>query len=100
MQKENKLPEYLTMGELYKELFFFRLTRHQIPGYFIGLERSENAENRFVSHVYNGLYDGPMVPMCARGYNRGKDSFSIFRNNLGRGICKVCLKNTLKKINA
>ena len=71
----------------------------RLPGYILGLERGYEAEKRFVSHIYKGQYDNLEKPMCKRGWNRDEGTaFSIWRNNIGRGICKNCLKNTLKEI--
>lgn len=93
------LPKIETLGRLHNALFMFKLTRHNSVGYILGLDRSPNAESRFVAHIYKGQYDDIEKPMCKRGYNRGKTGFSIFRNNYGKGICKTCLKNTLKELN-
>jgi len=69
-----------------------------MDGYIIGLIREENAASRYVSHIYKGTFNDPGDPMCKKGWNRGS-YYSIWRNNLGKNICKVCLKNTLKEIN-
>jgi hypothetical protein len=64
----------------------------EVPdGYILGLVREPKARDRFVSHLYKGTFADPGLPMCKLGWNRG-DSYSILRNNIGKGICKVCLR--------
>lgn len=61
-------------------------------GYIFGLGRDEPKPKK--AHVYEGTFDEPGNPMCARGWNRddGND-YSIWRNNIGEdGICGVCLR--------
>lgn len=80
--------------ELQRKLFY-----NKMEGYILGLDRSPNAEYRFVSHIYKGTFHNPEKPMCKKGWNRDDGTgFSIWRNNLGLGICKICLKNTLKAL--
>lgn len=74
---------------------YARLLNHNMPGFIIGLDRSANAGTRFVSHIYRGSFSNPGDPMCPRGWNR-EDGYSIWRNNLGRGICKTCLRAVAK----
>lgn len=73
------------------------LFKMEAEGFIIGLERSPGAENKKVSHIYRGTFSEPGEPMCPLGYNRGKDSYSIWRNNIGLGICRRCLKNAAKQ---
>ena len=81
-----------------REEIFARLVNHNMPGFIIGLDRSPKAAQRFVSHVYRGTFDDPGNPMCSRGWNRdGGNGYSIWRNNLGRDICKSCLKAVEKE---
>lgn len=60
--------------------------------YIEGLDR--NDMHTVVSHLYKGDYDGEMIPMCLRGWNRSDgEGFSIFRNNTSdKGTCKICLR--------
>ena len=77
-----------------------KLIKCEMDGYIIGLDRSYNSDKIVVSHIYKGTFDEPEKPMCKKGWNRNNGTgFSIWRNNLGLGICKTCLKNTLKEIN-
>lgn len=96
--KDKPLPKIETIGQLHNAMFKMELTRYNSIGYVLGLERTPYAENRFMSHIYKGQFDELEKPMCSRGWNRGKDSFSIWRNNIGKGICRNCLKNTLKDL--
>ena len=84
-----------------KDELIKKLIDNEMPHYILGLDRSYGAEFRFVSHIYYGKNDKmfPEKPMCKKGWNRdnGK-SFSIWRNNLGKNICKTCIKNTLKQL--
>jgi hypothetical protein len=64
-------------------------------GYIAGLSREPDAE-RLVSHLYKGDHAKPGLPMCRRGWNRdGGTSYSIWRGQQGRGICKVCYRRAL-----
>jgi len=75
------------------------LLRGEIPGYIIGLERTPGAENRFMSHIYEGSFDDPGDPLCPKGWNRDNGKgYSIWRNNLGRGICRNCMKKLTKSL--
>jgi hypothetical protein len=77
---------------------FIKLVEHAMPGYIIGLERTPGAQQRFVSHIYRGTFADPGDPMCPKGWNRdGGESYSIWRNNLGRDICKNCLRAVEKE---
>lgn len=60
--------------------------------YILGLDRVERSEYKS-SHIYKGNFSEIEKAMCSRASN------SIWRNNLGNGICKICLKNTLKEYN-
>lgn len=74
-----------------------RLAAVRIVGraYVIGLDRNEQGS---VAHLYRGTFQRVGNPMCRRGWNRSNGfGWSIFRNCLGRGICKVCLRRALKK---
>lgn len=75
----------------------YKLIDNDLPGYLIGLERTPGSEYNKVSHIYKGEFNNIEKPMCKRGYNRA-DGFSIWRNNLGKWICRTCLKNTLKDL--
>jgi hypothetical protein len=78
---------------------FTRLLNHDMPGYIIGLDRSPNAAIRFVSHIYRGTFSDPGDPMCPRGWNRDEgNGYSIWRNNLGRDICRSCLRAVAKEL--
>ncbi len=90
--KEEPLPKVKDINHLHNLLFTRELTRHSMSGYLLGLDRSR-ANEHLMSHIYKGEYDGPMEGMCS------KAPYSIFRNNLTRGICRTCLKNTMKDIN-
>lgn len=62
-------------------------------GFISGLERTPGADMRFVAHLYEGPYHDPGLPMCSRGWNRDAGtSYSIWRNNLGKGVCKTCTR--------
>lgn len=55
-----------------------------------GMDRCTRGD-RLVTHLYDGTFTNPGLPMCKRGWNRGADGYSIFRNNISRrGVCKVC----------
>lgn len=69
-----------------------QLFKNEAEGFILGLERSYNSENKHVSHIYQGTFSEPGAPMCPKGYNRGTDGYSIWRNNIGLGICRRCLK--------
>ncbi len=96
LTKEFPLPVVKDIGHLYNLLFSMELTRHSMVGYVLGLDRSRNNEH-LVSHIYKGEYDELEKGMCPRAYDK-YGGFSIFRNNITRGICRTCLKNTLKDI--
>lgn len=77
-----------------------KLILGEMDNFILGLDRSPNAHKRFVSHIYRGTFSNPGNPMCKRGWNRGKDGYSIWRNNIGlRGVCSICLKAVDKEIN-
>ena len=64
--------------------------------YVTGQDRNEP---RAVAHLYRGTFQRVGNPMCHRGWNRLNGfGWSIFRNNLGSGICKVCLRRALKRL--
>lgn len=61
-------------------------------GYITGLVRDPGCENK-LSHLYKGDFADPGMPMCRYGWNRDDgESYSIFRGNIGRGICKICMR--------
>ena len=66
-------------------------------GYITGQLRDNSPKAlRKVTHLYEGTFGDPGLPMCKRGWNRG-DSYSIWRNNVSpAGICKVCLRRAQK----
>ena len=72
-----------------EEELFRKLLDFSMPNYLIGLNR---LNERAVSHIYKGTMGNIKKAMC------NKVPSSIWRNNLGSGICKTCLKNTLKDI--
>lgn len=81
-------------GRVYGLLF-----QAKMPGYILGLERTPGAENRFMSHIYQGTFSEPGDPLCPKGWNRDNgESYSIWRNNLGRGICGNCMRKLLKEL--
>jgi hypothetical protein len=53
-------------------------------------------EPRAVYHWYDGNFDDPGNPLCIYGWNRGGDSYSIFRNNPSGSECKICAKRKAK----
>ena len=61
-------------------------------GYILGLGR--DYPHPKVSHLYEGPYHDPGLPMCRYGWNRDeRSSYSIWRGNIGKdGVCSVCLK--------
>lgn len=62
-------------------------------GYIYGLVRDPIETNFHVAHLYKGTFSDPGDPMCKRGWNRGINGYSIWRNVLGNiGICKICLR--------
>lgn len=73
--------------------------------YITGMFRGDNGRN-IVSHLYYGVYSGPMTPMCSGGWQRkyfnskGKLidwEFSIFRGNVSpKGTCKICERRAEK----
>jgi hypothetical protein len=64
--------------------------------YVSGQDRNEPDA---VAHLYRGTFRKFGSPMCRRGWNRlGGHGYSIFRNNLGGGLCKVCLRRARAKL--
>lgn len=64
--------------------------------YVPGEDRNEPGT---VAHLYRGTFRRVGNPMCQRGWNRLNGfGWSIFRNCLGAGICKICLRRALKKL--
>ncbi len=69
--------------------------------YVTGVFRGDNGQN-MVTHLYQGNFAEPGLPMCSRGWQRkwydenGKIEdyeYSIFRNNISSaGICLICLR--------
>lgn len=54
----------------------------------VGQDRNEPDA---VAHIYDGHFDDPGQPLCARGWNRNDGfGYSIFRGVSTGGICKVC----------
>lgn len=79
--------------KLHNDLF-----RCEAKGFVLGLNRIPDPKcNKLSSHIYRGTFTDPKEPMCPRGYNRGKEGYSIWRNNIGKGICRTCLKNAAKE---
>ena len=76
-----------------------KLFKCEMEGYILGLDRSPFSDTKYRSHIYKGTFSNPEKPMCKKGWNRNNGKgFSIFRNNIGLGICKICLKNTRKEL--
>lgn len=76
-----------TLDEVEQELI-----KNEVPGLIIGLKRVPLPKcNTYHSHVYTGTFSDPEEPLCPYGWNDG-DGYSIWRGNVGRGICKRCLK--------
>lgn len=97
--KEKPLPKISTIGELVKAMLYRDLTRHYSVGYVLGVDRSTWKDSeKLISHIYKGKYDELEEGMCKRASDKN-GYFSIFRNNEGRGICKICLRRTLKELN-
>jgi len=69
--------------------------------YVTGVFRGDNGQD-MVTHLYEGDFQNPGLPMCSRGWQRkwydgnGKIEdweYSIFRNNVSNaGLCAICLK--------
>lgn len=78
--------------KLHNDLF-----KLQAVGFLLGLERSPDSDKKHLSHIYRGSMQDVGEPMCPKGYNRGKEGFSIWRNNIGLGICRNCLKRAAKE---
>ena len=66
-------------------------------GYITGQNR---ITDRRRTHLYQGPFDNPGLPMCRHGWNNGwNNPYSIWRNNIGpQGLCKTCMKRA--KVNA
>jgi hypothetical protein len=65
-------------------------------GYIAGLGRDAPPPHR--AHLYRGTFGNPGLPMCAYGWNRGRE-YSIWRGHIGRkGICKTCLRRARKSL--
>lgn len=47
------------------------------------------------AHLYLGDFDDPGDPMCKRGWTRGEHGYSIFRNQMGVKVCRVCERRAL-----
>lgn len=76
----------------------YELLNFSLKSYVLGLDRSPGSDKKFVSHIYRGSFNYIDEPLCPKGWNRdGGKSFSILRNNVGKGICKVCMKNLEKE---
>ncbi len=96
--KEKPLPKIETLGQLTAAMFKNELTRHNIVGFVTGLNRRIDNPDSYVSHIYKGKFSELEKGMCNKAYNYPPNGFSIFRNNVTKGICKTCLKNTLKDL--
>lgn len=59
----------------------------------IGQDRNED---KLVAHIYDGDFNDPGKPLCARGWNRGGTGYSIFRNYNSGEVCRVCLHRQAK----
>ena len=85
----------MTQANIYRALI-----NKELDGYILGLERTPGADIRFVSHIYQGTFSDPQEPLCPKGWNRDNGhAYSIWRNNVGRGVCKFCLKKLYKILN-
>lgn len=73
------------------------LNREPTMGVIMGLARNKEHFESLHCHLYYGTFNEPGEPLCPYGYNDGKDGYSIFRGNVGRGICKLCLKKAHKQ---
>jgi hypothetical protein len=74
------------------------LLKNEAAGFILGLNRIPEPEClRLSSHIYRGTFNEVGDPMCPRGWNRGEDGYSIWRNNIGKGICRTCLKAAAKE---
>lgn len=83
-QKLEALPRDVVWSEDYAAFLIARRC------YVIGQDRNEDAA---VAHLYRGTFRRTGSPMCRRGWNRlNGHGYSIFRNNLGAGVCKTCLR--------
>lgn len=74
-----------------------RAAAYRIAGrlYVSGQDR---CEPNTVAHLYRGTMRRVGSPMCRRGWNRlDGHGYSIFRNLLGAGVCKVCLRRAVQK---
>jgi len=65
-------------------------------GVIMGLARNKEHIESLHCHLYYGTFSEPEEPLCPYGYNDGKDGYSIFRGNVGRGICRLCLRKAHK----
>ena len=66
-------------------------------GYVVGLGRDHPHPKK--SHLYRGSFSEVGDPCCHHGWNRGKDEYSIWRNNVGRdGICWKCIRAARKEM--
>ena len=65
-------------------------------GLIMGLARNKDHFETLHCHLYTGTFNEPGDPLCPYGYNDGKYGYSILRGNVGRGICRLCLKRAHK----
>jgi len=66
--------------------------------YITGMDRSGNGANKR-THLYDGDYGEPGLPMCKYGYNKW-GGYSIWRGNISpRGLCKICTKRADLNLN-
>lgn len=56
-----------------------------------GMCRQGNGKRK-KSHLFDGTFRDPGLPMCSRGWNKWGE-YSIWRNNVSpMGICETCFK--------
>jgi hypothetical protein len=87
MKREKKAPPEMKWSDDLRAYVIAKLA------YISGEDRNDP---RAKAHLYRGTFERPRGPMCRRGWNRLNGfGWSIFRNNLGSGVCKVCLRRAL-----
>lgn len=70
---------------------------HIPAGFVVGADRASPSHR--VSHLYQGTFEQPGLPMCRHGYNRDNgETYSIWRGNVVNGLCKTCVKRAKKKL--
>jgi len=63
--------------------------------YVTGMQRGHDNPECVVSHLYDGTFCDPGLPLCARGWTRMpfEYGYSIWRNNISKkGLCRVCVR--------